>query len=162
MPTNKTSKSPAKSSAVKKKAAGAGKKQAVRAASGKGRTAPAPKASSPAVKVPESSIPKDNFILDGVDVTNGLPVYSVSELGKFFLGKQAHTIRWMESKGKFTLDGKPVGTGRTESGSRYYTLADVEKIAHALASQENGISAAELQLVLTIVQATARLYRKIV
>lgn len=62
------------------------------------------------------------------------------------------------------IDGKCANCGgidvtghRTEVGARSYTLADVEKMAHALA-QQGGINGAELGHALLAVQTVARVW----
>jgi hypothetical protein len=117
-------------------------------------------------------IDPNRMIFDGIDTTtlpNGRPgpTFSVGEVAKVFFGRTGHWIRWCENKGKLTLDGKQVGhrttflddegnqaltgEGRPKPGYRYYTLADVEAMAHALA-QHQTIDGGELIMVL----ATAR------
>lgn len=67
------------------------------------------------------------------------PTFRISEVGRFFFARSADWMRWLdglatvdEPHGVFTLDGKPLQIKRTASGSRVYTLADIERLAHAL------------------------------
>lgn len=93
----------------------------------------------------------DTEFLPTVDPTKKpkrAPTFSVQEVAKAFFGRSSHWIRWREREGALTLaDGSVIG-GRTKTGSRYYTLADVERIAHAL-YQRDHIDQAQLILALT-------------
>lgn len=105
------------------------------------------------------------------------PRYSISECAKFFFARSAHWIRHQESidnayfdpetpedkrpdRPAFVLDGERLTFHYTAHGSRHYTLADVEHMAHALA-QNYRIDGSMLNNVLTIVEAQCRLYRYI-
>lgn len=101
-------------------------------------------------------LPHDRFILDGIDVSRE-PHFTVSEVAKVFFGRSSHWMRWLERHGWLELDGEAVGTKRTEQGARYYTLDDVENIAHALA-QKGKINVAQLTNCLLIVQTEARVW----
>ena len=98
----------------------------------------------------------DRLILEGIDVSEG-PHFSVGNVSTFFFARSPHWIRWLERKGQLVLDGKPVGDSRSERGARYYTLADVELIAHALA-ENRAINAAQLRLALMMVRLQAEMY----
>lgn len=96
-------------------------------------------------------------LLAGIDVSRE-PHYSVSEIAKFFFGITGHRMRWLERRGGFVMSGKSVGTTRTPQGARVYTLADVEQIARALAS--NGmIEQEELITALRLVKHEAQLWK---
>lgn len=110
----------------------------------------------PTVVVKDASLPADRFILEGID-TSREPHFTVSEVAKFFFGMSAHWVRWRERKGDFFLDGEAVGSHRTPEGARYYTLSDVEKMAHALAEKDN-LSVDQLTNALLLVQAEARVW----
>lgn len=99
--------------------------------------------------ITDNEIPDDRLIYEGVDVSEG-PTFTISEIAKFFFGRSAHWVRWRERTGAFTYEGKPVGIHRTPKGARMYDLADVEKMAHALAG-EHHISAEELLNILKLV-----------
>lgn len=78
------------------------------------------------------------LIFDGVDTQPSddpkrrVPTFSVQEVAKAFFGRSSHWIRWQEREGTLVkADGQPIG-GRTPTYSRYYTLSDVEEMAHAL------------------------------
>lgn len=67
------------------------------------------------------------------------PTFRISEVARFFFARSADWMRWLDSLaspsepyGVFTLDGEPLKIKRTASGSRVYTLADIERLAHAL------------------------------
>lgn len=67
------------------------------------------------------------------------PTFRISEVARFFFARSADWMRWLDGLadaespyGVFTLDGKPLQAKRTDSGSRTYTLADIERMAHAL------------------------------
>lgn len=108
------------------------------------------------VVVTDARLPEDRLLMEGIDCSEG-PLYTVSEVAKFFFAKSAYWIRWRERSGAFVLDGKPVGTARTPQGARVYDLSDIEKMAHALASQRL-LDGMDLQLVLYAVYCQARLW----
>lgn len=91
------------------------------------------------------------------------PTYTVQEAAKFFFGKSPDWLRWRTKKtadnpdGFFVLDGEPLPDHRTDAGFRYYTLHDIEKMAHALA-QNNGIDGGTLQAIITMVRTSCRIY----
>lgn len=84
------------------------------------------------------------------------PVFSIGELAKVFLNRSPHWIRWAAREGKFDLDGIAGDNKRNENNARRYDLADVEKIAHALASN-NMLSGSQLRLVLLMVKTRAEI-----
>jgi hypothetical protein len=115
----------------------------------------------PTVELTDSVLDPDKLILEGVDMGE-FPTYSVGEVAKFFFAKSPHWIRWNEERGFFTLDGQKVGTTRTtpkvaKVGQRRFTLADVEKMAHALA-EKGALPTHELRRTLHLVEAQARLW----
>jgi hypothetical protein len=91
------------------------------------------------------------------------PHYTVHEFAKVFLGKGPEWVRWRHRPtadnpdGKFILDGVPLVIKRTDSDNRYYTLADVERMGHALA-QQGEIDGSQLLMMLMLVKWEARLY----
>ncbi len=95
-----------------------------------------------------------------------LPAYTVQETAKLFFGKGPDWLRWRYRsathfpKGYFVLDGVILEPKRTESDNRYYTLADIERMAHALV--ENGaIDGTRFSLILQIILLEAVLHRVI-
>ena len=126
----------------------------------------------------DARLPTDHLILEGVDVAKE-PVFTVSEIAKVFYARSPHWIRWRERKGYFVLEpegGAPeghvhdfddeghcacgaedVGGQRTSEGARRYTLADIEKMTHALASK-GAINGAQLTNALLLVQTEARVW----
>lgn len=103
----------------------------------------------------------------------GLPIprFSVQEVSKCFFGKGPDWLRWRsraDTKGKhpegfFVLDGEPLpvkrlpNKGKNDTTARYYTLADVERMAHALA-QHGAIDGGELANIVLMVKTCARIY----
>jgi hypothetical protein len=106
------------------------------------------------------------------------PHFSVQEVAKFFFGNGPDWLRWRMRpddkkikdeqgnvtiiKGKypdgyFILDGKPMEHKRTEAGARYFTLADIERMAHALA-QGGHIDGAQLSNIVVLVKTCAKVY----
>ena len=108
------------------------------------------------VVVTDTRLDSEKFMLDGIDVSAD-PTFKVSDVAKIFFGRSSHWVRWLEGKDAFTLDGVEVGTRRTEKGARVYTLADVEKMTHALA-QQGKINGAQAANSLHIVQTIARVW----
>lgn len=114
--------------------------------------------------------PGRRFLLDdGMFATDrkGLltPHFSVQDVAKFFFGNGPDWLRWRmradnergRPDGYFLLNGKPLEFKRTEAGARYFTLADVEKMAHALA-QEGGIDGLQLNYIVTLVKTCAKVH----
>jgi len=107
------------------------------------------------------------------------PNYSVQEVSKFFFGKNSDWLRWRyesdervskktgmvttparHPQGFFVLDGVPLEPKRdSRAGYRYYTLADVERMAHALA-QNGALDGYELLHTLRMVKLSADMWRK--
>lgn len=113
------------------------------------------------------------------------PRYSVQEVSKCFFGQGPDWLRWRmrpdkpskrtgKSKhpnGFFLLDGKPLKFKRLKprtsdpekaqdpnlNTARYYTLADIERMAYALA-QQGVIDGVRLAHIILIVRCVARLY----
>lgn len=106
------------------------------------------------------------------------PHFSVQEVAKTFFGNGPDWLRWrmrpddkrvkqpdgsvLVVKGKypegyFILDGKKIEPKRTDAGARYFTLADVERMAHALA-QGGHIDGAQLQNIVVLVKTLAKVY----
>jgi hypothetical protein len=95
-------------------------------------------------------------MLAGIDTADG-PRFAVSEVAKMFFARSAHWVRWRERKGHFHLNEQAVGTSRTASGARQYSLSDVEQMAHALRSRGD-ISQGQFRDACAVVKAEARLY----
>lgn len=101
--------------------------------------------------------------------TTGMPrpVYTVQETAKLFFGKGSDWLRWRYRpaepnypNGYFVLNGVLLEPKRTEKGNRFYTLADIERMAHALV-ENHAIDPDHLSVVLQLVLLQARLYRVI-
>jgi hypothetical protein len=60
------------------------------------------------------------------------PALSVSVVGQVFFGHSGDWLRRMHKLGDVFIDGKLFEPKRTKVGDRYYTLADVERLAEAL------------------------------
>lgn len=71
---------------------------------------------------------------------NGSPRlwFSTSTVANVFLGRSPAWLRLRmrpgpdHPHGMLTLEGKPIGIHRTEFGDRQFSLADIERCAHAL------------------------------
>lgn len=106
------------------------------------------------------------------------PRFSVQEIAKTFFAQSSDWLRWRMRpdkpnkqgevrfpEGFFVLDGKPLKFKRLISDSkdpnhqtaRYFTLADIERMAHALA-QQGIIDGLRLGNILTMLRCCARLY----
>jgi hypothetical protein len=95
------------------------------------------------------------------------PSYTVQETAKLFFGKGSDWLRWRYRaaephypQGYFVLNGLLLEPKRTEKGNRFYTLADIERMAYALV-QNNAIDGEQLSVVIQLVLLEARLYRVI-
>lgn len=95
------------------------------------------------------------------------PNFSVAEVAKVFFAEDPDWLRWRLKKseqnpnGFFVLDGQPLPDRRTDNGTkygfRYYTLGDIEKMAHALC-QNGAISGARLLQIMGIIKNMLKLY----
>jgi hypothetical protein len=138
--------------------------------------------SGPIVLSSDDLVPKKGktYFLEDDDFrtdSSGLPVpnFSMQEVAKCFFGHDADWLRWRIRPDKpksdgtqafpngcFVLDGKAMEFKRKPSpnGSttaRFFTLADVERMAHALA--QNGIiDGMRLSVIIIQVRACAKLY----
>lgn len=110
-----------------------------------------------------------------IDARSGMhvPNFAVQEVAKCFFGREADWLRWrmrpdkarVDGKqtypnGCFVLNGKPMKFKRkpSEHGgetARYFTLADIERMAHALA-QQGIIDGTRLSLIVIQVRACAK------
>lgn len=105
------------------------------------------------------------------------PIFTVQEVAKFFFGRSADWMRWRISPdkpptnasadwepkyphGMLVLDGEPLPERRTKANYRYYTLADIERMAHAL-KQHDAIDGSALANTVSIVKYVAKQYRLI-
>lgn len=91
------------------------------------------------------------------------PNFAVQEAAKAFFARGADWLRWRYRSatgypnGFFVLDGVQLEPKRNKNGIRYYTLADIERMAYALA-QNKAIDGRTLATVLEIVLHVARNY----
>lgn len=90
------------------------------------------------------------------------PSYAVQEAAKMFFARGSWWLRWKyrpESypKGSFLLNGVSVVPKRTSRGNRYYTLADIERMAHSLAEQ-GSIGGEKLAQIITLLLVQAAMY----
>lgn len=92
-----------------------------------------------------------------------LPNYTVQETAKVFFGRGPDWLRWRYRpathypQGYFVLGDTILEPKRTEKGNRYYTLADIERMAHALV-QNNAIDGEQLSIILQLVLLQARVH----
>ena len=121
---------------------------------------------------------RDFWVYDDMCIKDksGIPVpnYSVQDAAKVFFARSADWLRWRgrpvhphkedqpctsrcHPDGYFVLDGVKIEEKRTEAGARVYTLADIERMAHALAQKE-ALDGRALTNVIMIVKWQARLY----
>lgn len=135
---------------------------------------------------PELMVPEgrrfwlDDDMFDKADRNgNPIPSFKVKEVSTMFFGKSPDWLRWRmrpndkrtkdkvtgevtvtkgdHPDGFFILDGEPLVFKRTGPGARYFTLADIERMAHALA-QDGAIDGRTLTLVTRMVVTCARLH----
>jgi len=123
------------------------------------------------VVVMEGAFPEDRrFWTD--ESMEEKPTFTVSEVAKVFFAKGPDWLRWRSDPvplpnqrredmkfpdGWFILDGERLEAKRTPAGARYYTLFDIERMAHAL-HQNGGIGPEQLARIVRIVKAMAELY----
>lgn len=114
---------------------------------------------------------------EGDKLGRPIPNYSVNEVAKFFFGRNASWMRWRYSSdervspvtgktnvpkhpdGYFVLNGEPLIPKISPQGQRYYTIADVERMAHAL-TQNDVISGTALQEVMQLLNLTYKIWRR--
>lgn len=134
---------------------------------------------------PDLILPKGRkFFLDDSMFSEGkdgviVPNFKVKEAAKVFFGKSDDWLRWKmrprnrritnpetgeveilpgdRPDGAFVLDGKPLEFKRTGPNARYFTLADIERMAHALA-QSGDIDGQALIHITRMVVSCARLH----
>lgn len=101
-----------------------------------------------------------------VDKKTGFPVphYSVQVAAQVFFARSPDWLRWREKpklpdhpEGFFILDGKKIEMKRTKKGARIYTLADIERMAHALAQNE-ALDGLKLTKIIMTIKWQARLH----
>lgn len=88
------------------------------------------------------------------------PHFSVQETAKAFFTRSPWWLRWRyrdDSRPAFVLNGVSLVPKRTPTGNRYYTLADIERMAHAMADAEM-INGERLVQILTLVLTQAAMY----
>lgn len=108
-----------------------------------------------------------------------IPTFKAKEVAEVFFGKSVDWLRWrMRSNDKrvkdpatgrtkvikgdhpdgfFLLDGDPMDFKRTDPGARFFTLADIERMAHALAQGQH-IDGQTLTYTIRMVVTCARLH----
>lgn len=87
------------------------------------------------------------------------PKFSIGQVSKLFFARSSDWIRYLDrDEAGFNLDGNPLIPSRSDAGSRYYTLADVEKMAHALL-QNGRLDLLHFAATIQIIRAMAFLYR---
>lgn len=91
------------------------------------------------------------------------PNYNVSEASKFFFAQKPDWLRWRSKKPAgtpeeiFYLSGVELPDHRTDANFRYYTLADIEAMAEALADN-GGISGSTLRHIKTLIHTLCIMY----
>ncbi len=110
-------------------------------------------------------------VKDAVVDERPTPNFAVQETATTFFGRSPDWLRWRYRAddpkpkgtkprfphGYFVLDDEVLEPKTTPSGARYYTLADIEKMAYALFDNEV-LDATQLSCVLNIVYANAYLH----
>lgn len=60
------------------------------------------------------------------------PTFKIGEVAKIFFARSPDWLRWLGHQQEEGTPGSVLEVNRTKSGSRIYTLVDVERIAHTL------------------------------
>jgi len=91
----------------------------------------------------------------GVEET---PRFTVTEVAKVFFARSSHWLRWRERRG-FLSDGRGrlVVDHRTDGGSRYYTLHDIDLMARTL-YRNHAIGYDQLVRTLVLVQIMLQIH----
>jgi hypothetical protein len=101
--------------------------------------------------------------LESIDPDTGLaneaahPIMSVGVVAELFFFKTSHWMRLQQKDNKLLYNGKQIEIPRTRYNARFYTLKEVELIAHALA-QNGVISGLHAAQVLMAVSALAKIH----
>lgn len=111
---------------------------------------------SPIIMMADPLLDPEKMIFDGID-TSEYPLYSVGEMAKVFFARSASWARSHENAGHFDLDDKFIPRRRIAKNARYYSLSEIEQIAHGLAANQI-ISGARLRLVLTMIRSQGQLW----
>lgn len=90
------------------------------------------------------------------------PTFAVQEAAKMFFARGSWWLRWKYRRedypdGPFLLNGVAIEAKRHGNGSRYYTLADIERMAWSLADQ-GSINGEKLTQIITLVLVQASMY----
>lgn len=104
-------------------------------------------------------IPPAKLMFADID-TSREPIFTVSEAAKLFFARTASWLRWRERTGSLRVNNQEVGTGRSDANSRRYSLADIEKVAHALAVN-GAISSTQLKVASELLHWQGRLWKYI-
>ncbi len=104
------------------------------------------------VLVTAPDIPTDRMIFDGIPmertvqvvkkgvkmerVVQAGPVFTTKQVASIFFGMTDFWLRWRERDGGTVLDGVKVEPARTAAHARRYNLSDIERLSHALVSNE--------------------------
>lgn len=95
-----------------------------------------------------------------------IPNFGTQETSKIFFAKGPDWLRWRYHPaadfpdGYFVLDGTILEPKRSNSDQRYYSLADIERMAHALA-QNGAIDGERLMSIISLTLLSAHLYEVI-
>ena len=109
-----------------------------------------------AISVTVPDIPTDRLMFEGVNMDAG-PFFATSTVSKVFFNRTGYWMRWRERIGSTTLDGVAVEPRRSASHIRQFTLADIERIAHAL-REEGVLDAGQLVNTLRALAAVGRIH----
>lgn len=89
-----------------------------------------------------------------------IPNFNVTELAGVFFGREAPWMfRHLRAPGRLVMDGENItGTKDPDTHLRWFSLLDVEKIAHCLAHYKYGLTGRDLTRSVLIVKCIAENY----
>jgi hypothetical protein len=110
------------------------------------------------IVVHDAEIDPDRLMLEGVEARTVPAMFNLGEVTRFFFGKSTSWLRNIEKEGGLIFEGRVMFLRRDEHNVRVASLADIERIAHALC-QTHRITPDDLLVTLRLVKAQAQLHR---
>jgi DNA-binding transcriptional ArsR family regulator len=111
------------------------------------------------VVVADPAIDTEHLLFEHIDTYTKGPRFSVGEVSKTFFARSSQWLRDQENEGYLVVEGVGMVIPRREGKyARYYTLADIEMVAHALAYHRR-ISGSKLRSILLALKSIGEVWR---
>lgn len=94
------------------------------------------------------------LMMEGVELPKPLREYHTKQVSTFFFQKSAGWLRWRDREGQTTSEHFNCNPQRDANGTRIYSLADIEILAHAFAEQSI-IDAQHMEITLHLIRLIA-------